>query len=76
VITAKEFNAAIALLGWNGLEASNQLGVHKVTISNWRNGKKKIPIYIEKLVSLYLKDKDNFRNNRKPVESMKYMLGG
>lgn len=56
-MTGKEMEKALIKLNWNNKEASNMLGITVRTIYNTIR-KDKIPLYIEKLLLLYIKIAD------------------
>ena len=74
MITANEFKGIIGLLGWDTPTACNKLAIHRQTFYNYGTGVYKVPPKVERILSLELKMAENFKNQRKPDETIQYML--
>lgn len=76
MLTPREFRAILALLDWDTPTACRRLCVHEVTLCRYRTGHRKIPPQVERILSYELRSATNFKNHRRPAETLAYMLGG
>lgn len=56
-MTSKELKQALITLEWSNKTASDNLGITDLTIYNYMQGKRDIPLSIEKFIKLHLKIK-------------------
>ena len=76
MISKEEFNAALALLGWNGKEACKRLCIHYNTLAAYKSGKLVLNPKVERILRLELRNKENFKDRRMPYESINQVFGG